>query len=65
MLTLACAECKVGVSFRISVYPEIGKFGRDQGTRKFYRRHIVDIPRIIFLHNTDIGKIGHFWMNTN
>jgi len=25
---------------------------------------MVDIPRTIFSHNTDIGQTGHLWMNT-
>jgi hypothetical protein len=28
---------------------------------KSNRRHMVDIPRIKFSRNADIGQIGHFW----
>jgi hypothetical protein len=52
--------------FIVSVHPEIGKFGRDQGARKNLTAGIWLIFRgLNFSRNADIGQIGHFWMGTS
>jgi hypothetical protein len=51
---------------RVSVHPEIGKFGRDQGVGKNLTAGIWLIFRgLNFSRNADIGQIGHLWMGTS
>jgi len=37
----------------------------ERGRAKNDRNYLVDIPRIIFSHNADIGQKGHLCMDTN
>ena len=56
--------CQSSLLFLVSVHPEMRIFGQDQGMQKNKHRHLLDIPSIIFFHNTEIGQKDHFWMDT-